>query len=61
MRAEQGSQAQATWKDASSYGLSAGVRFEDLSLIEVRWTRSTSTLRFDAPLELWARRSETSR
>ena len=49
VRAEQPSQTQATWKDASSYGLSAGARFDDLSLIEVRWTRSTSTLRFDAP------------
>jgi hypothetical protein len=46
------SQTQATWKDASSHGLSAGVRFDDLSLIEFRWTRSTSTLRFDAPLGL---------
>ena len=49
VRAEQPSQTQATWKDASSYGLSAGVRFDDFSLIEFRWTRSTSTLRFDAP------------
>ncbi len=39
----------ATWKDAMSYGLSAGVRFDDFSLIEIRWTRSTSTLRFGAP------------
>ena len=44
------SQIQATWKDASSYGLSAGVRFDELSMIEFRWTRSVSTLRFDAPL-----------
>ena len=43
---------QATWQDASSYGLSAGVRFDGLSLIEFRWTRSTSTLGFDAPLGL---------
>ena len=50
VRAEQPPQVQATWNDASSYGLSAGVRFDDLSLIEFRWTRSTSTLRFDAPL-----------
>jgi hypothetical protein len=41
---------QATWKDASSYGVSAGVRFDEYSLVEFRWTRSTSTLRFDAPL-----------
>jgi len=40
---------QATWKDASSYGVSAGVRFDEYSLVEFRWTRSTSTLRFDAP------------
>ncbi len=52
VRPEQQSQIQATWKDASSYGLSAGVRFDDFSLIEFRWTRSTSTLRFDAPLGL---------
>ena len=50
MRAEQPPATQATWKDASSYGLSAGVRFDDLSLVEFRWTQSTSTLRFDAPL-----------
>jgi hypothetical protein len=52
VRGEQPPQTQATWKDASSYGLSAGVRFDDFSLIEFRWTRSTSTLRFDAPLAL---------
>jgi len=51
VRAEQPSQIQATWKDALSYGLSTGVRFDDFSLVEFRWTRSTSTLRFDAPLE----------
>jgi hypothetical protein len=39
----------ATLKDAAGYGLSAGVRFDDLSLIELRWTQSRSTLRFDAP------------
>ena len=49
VRGEQPAQTQATWKDASSYGLSAGVRFDDFSLIEFRWTRSTSTLRFAAP------------
>ena len=52
MRAEQPPQTQASWNDASSHGLSAGVRFDDFSLIEFRWTRSTSTLRFDAPLGL---------
>jgi hypothetical protein len=50
VRADQPSQTHATWKDAESYGLSAGVRFDELSLIEFRWTRSISTLRFDAPL-----------
>jgi hypothetical protein len=43
------SQIRATLKDASSRGLAAGVRFDDFSLIEFRWTRSTSTLRVDAP------------
>src|SRR5580765_7412967 len=52
VRAEQPPQTQATWHDASSYGLTAGVRFDDFSLIEFRWTRSTSTLRFDAPFAL---------
>ena len=42
-------QVEATLKDASSYGFSAGVRFDDLSLVEIRWTRATSTLRFGAP------------
>jgi hypothetical protein len=49
LQAEQPPQTQATFKDASSYGLSAGVRFDVLSMIEFRWTRSVSTLRFDAP------------
>jgi hypothetical protein len=42
-------QIEAAWKDAASYGFSAGVRFDDLSLIEFRWTQSTSTLRFGTP------------
>jgi hypothetical protein len=42
-------QTQASWKDAAAYGVSAGVRFDDYSLVEVRWTRSISTLRFGAP------------
>ena len=50
VRGEQPPQVQATWNDASSYGLAAGVRFDDSGLIEFRWTRSTSTLRFGAPL-----------
>jgi hypothetical protein len=41
---------EATWNDAGSYGFSAGVRFDDFSLIEFRWTRATSTLRFGPPL-----------
>jgi hypothetical protein len=39
----------ATLKDAQSYGFSAGIRFDELSLVEFRWTQSTTTLRFDAP------------
>ena len=42
-------QIEATLKDATSYGFSAGVRFDDFSLVEFRWTQSASTLRFDAP------------
>ncbi|HMC78164.1 MAG TPA: hypothetical protein VKH34_13550 [Vicinamibacterales bacterium] len=51
VRAEQPPQTQATWKEAMSAGLSAGVRFEEFSLVEFRWTKSTSRLRFDAPFE----------
>lgn len=40
---------EATLNDAASVGLAAGVRFDDLSLVEFRWTRATSTLRFGAP------------
>ena len=40
---------EATWKDAESYGFSAGVRFDNFSLIELRWSQSTSALRFGAP------------
>jgi hypothetical protein len=37
----------ASLKDAVSYGVSAGVRFDDLSMIEFSWTRSKSGLRFE--------------
>jgi hypothetical protein len=49
IRPDGAAQIEATLKDATSYGFSAGVRFDDFSLVEFRWTRSTSTLRFDAP------------
>jgi len=45
----QQSQTQAVLKDASSYGLSAGVRFDQFSLVEVRWTRSISELQTGIP------------
>src|SRR4029434_9278805 len=52
-------EVEAAWKDAASYGFSAGVRFDDLSLVEFRWMQSTSTLRFGAPFAfLGASRSE---
>jgi hypothetical protein len=40
---------EATLDDAASYGFSAGIRFDDFSLIEFRWTQSTSALQFGAP------------
>ena len=49
IQADGPTQVEATLKDAASYGLSAGVRFDDLSLVEFRWTRATSALRFGAP------------
>jgi hypothetical protein len=42
-------QIEATLKDATSYGFSAGVRFDDFSLVEFRWTQAASELRFGAP------------
>jgi hypothetical protein len=42
-------QIEADLKDAMSYGFAAGVRFDDLSLVEFRWTQATSALRFGAP------------
>jgi hypothetical protein len=51
IQAEQPSPIQATLRDATSYGFSAGVRFDDFSLVEFRWTRSTSALRFDPPFQ----------
>ena len=44
-------QTQATLKDATSFGVSGGLRF-DFSLVEFRWTQATSTLQFEAPLRL---------
>jgi opacity protein-like surface antigen len=40
---------EASLEDAQSLGFSAGVRFDELSLVEFRWSRSTSALRFGAP------------
>jgi hypothetical protein len=42
-------QIEATLKDAKSYGFSAGVRFDDFSLVEFRWTQAASELRFGTP------------
>ncbi len=42
-------EVEATMKDSTSYGFSAGVRFDDFSLIEFRWMQSTSALRFGSP------------
>src|SRR5262245_51229967 len=43
-------QTQATLKDATSYGFSAGFRFDDFSLAEFRWTQAESMLQFKPPL-----------
>ena len=40
-------ETRASLKDSVSYGVSGGVRFDDFSLIEFRWTRASSALRFD--------------
>ena len=40
-------EARASLGDSVSYGVSAGVRFDDFSLIEFRWTRASSSLRLE--------------
>ena len=52
VQTERSSQTQATLKDAASYGVSAGVRFDDFSLIEFRWTRSVSELQVGDPFQI---------
>ena len=42
-------QIEGTLTDAASHGVSAGVRFDDFSLVEFRWTQATSELRFGVP------------
>jgi hypothetical protein len=44
---EGAAEARASLGDTVSYGVSAGVRFDDFSLIEFRWTRASSGLRLD--------------
>jgi len=46
---EDAAQIQASFRDAQSTGLSGGVRFNDLSLVEFRWSQSISSLRFGYP------------
>jgi len=50
VQTDQQVQSKALLQDGSSYGFSAGVRFDDFSLIEFRWTRSMSGLSLDGPL-----------
>ena len=43
---------EATLDDTPSYGVATGIRFDDFSLIEFRWTQSTSALQVGAPFVL---------
>ena len=52
---EGAAEVRATLKDSTSYGVAAGVRFDDLSVIEFRWTRTKSALQFDTGLIPWQR------
>jgi hypothetical protein len=49
VQTEQHVLSEVSMKDASSYGFSAGLRFDDFSLIEFRWTRSSTSLQVAAP------------
>jgi hypothetical protein len=44
---EGATEVRASLGDAVSFGVSAGVRFDDLSMIEFRWTRAKSPLEFE--------------
>ena len=44
---EGAAEARASLKDSVSYGVSAGFRYDDFSVIEFRWTRASSGLRLD--------------
>jgi hypothetical protein len=44
---EGGAETRATLKDSVSFGVSAGFRFDDFSVIEFRWMRATSGLQLD--------------
>ena len=44
---EGAAEARASLGDSVSFGVSAGLRFDDFSLIEFRWTRASSVLRLD--------------
>ncbi|HEX2524216.1 MAG TPA: hypothetical protein VHP35_19060 [Terriglobia bacterium] len=42
---EGGAEVRASLNDATSYGVAAGIRYDDFSVIEFRWTRAKSALR----------------
>ncbi|HEU0005506.1 MAG TPA: hypothetical protein VFS12_05885 [Terriglobia bacterium] len=45
-------ETRASLGDSVSYGVAAGIRFDDFSLIEFRWTRANSGLRFETGLNV---------
>ena len=45
-------ETRASLGDSVSYGVAAGIRFDDFSLIEFRWTRANSSLRLETGLNV---------
>jgi len=45
----QGSQGTATLHDSAAYGIAAGYRLDEESLVEFRWTRQRTEIQLDAP------------
>lgn len=48
VRPESGTETRASLDDSVSFGVSGGVRFDDYSLIEFRWTRAQSPLQLSS-------------
>jgi hypothetical protein len=49
---EGAAEVRASLNDTTSYGVAAGIRYDDFSVIEFRWTRAKSALRLGTGIEI---------